>query len=51
MAIVKAYYKGGGISTKVGIRAGFGKDIFGPSRIYLPLHRALLGVYSRGVGK
>ena len=51
VAVVRAYCKGGSIGTRVGIGAGFGKDIFGPSRMYLLLHRALFRVYSGGVGE
>ena len=63
IAIVGACREKGGISSKVGIRgkvgisgrAGIGaspsKDIFGPFRVTLLLHRALSMVYSGGVGK
>ena len=63
IAIVGAYYEKGGISSRVGIRGKIGisskigigaspsKDIFGPSRVTLLLHRASSVVYSRGVGE
>ena len=51
MAVFGAYCKGGGISTRVGIGASSGKDIFGPSGMSLILYGALSIVYSRGVGK
>ena len=51
MAIVGACHKGSGISTRVGIGAGSSKDVFGPSRMSLVLHRASSMVYSGGVGE
>ena len=63
IAIIRAYYKKGGISGRVGIRGRVGissrvnigvspgKDIFGPSGVTLLLYRALFIVYSRGVSK
>jgi hypothetical protein len=45
-----ACYKEGGISGRVGIGAGSGKDAFRLFRVPL-LHRALSIVYSGGVGK
>ena len=46
MAIV-----GVGIGGRAGIGASSGKNIFGPSKVPLLLHRALSIVYSRGVGE
>ena len=54
IAKARAYYKEGGISTKVGIsaregiRASPGKNAFGP--FWMPL-LALSIVYSKGVGE
>ena len=57
IAIVGAYCKKGGISSRVGIggRVGIGassgKDVFRLSRVPLLLYRALSVVYSGGVGE
>jgi len=57
IAVVRACRKKGGIGGRVGIssRAGIGassgKDVFGPSRVLLLLHRASSVVYSGGVGE
>ena len=40
-----------GISGRVGIEAGSGKDVFRLSRVPLLLYGALSIVYSGGVGK
>jgi hypothetical protein len=40
-----------GIGGRAGIGASPGKDVFGPSRVPLLLHRASSIVYSGGVGE
>ena len=42
---------GSGIGGRAGIGASPSKDIFGPSRVTLLLHRASSIVYSGGVGE
>ena len=51
IAIVGAYYKKGGISSRVGIGASPSKDVFRLFKVPLLLYRALSIVYSEEVGK